>query len=369
MAERETDLRLKILYDNPNINVYSISKLNCIEDCEYEAWNTYNQKDRGMNGVWGILGGRMHDTLENIINNKAVKEDLLPAFYAELNDVEMLDLNFPKDRNGNNSIRDNYVSNIKHFCDTFVKPKGKYLTEKLVILKISETRYLIGYIDLIKENVNKTETIIDWKTSKNFDKDDLLHHGRQLVTYQLAEEQEGKEVYKTFWYMLKYVEVKFMGKARSNSKNETELCKILERRKLVSELKDHLEYDLYKIGYSEIDVEIMLQESIENNSLNNLPKDIISKYNIKPYVREYIIDDELKQETLDYINRIADIFESKSDNEDEWKPRNFVNEKGKEDIFKCLVLCNHRKTCKHIQKYLELKDLEKKNETTDEDLF
>jgi hypothetical protein len=369
MAIREEDERLKKLYNDPNINIYSISKLNTIDGCEYEAWNTYIQGDRGMDGVWGILGTRVHDVLENIMNDKATPDDLLPAFQAELNDLDMLDLQFPKDARGNDSIRDNYIANITHFCNNFSKPRGKYVTEKLVILKISDTRYVIGYIDLIKENDDDTITIIDWKTSSQFNTSDLLHHGRQLVTYALAEEQEGKKVKKVFWYMLKYVEVKYIGKAKANSKKETEITKVLERRKWVSELKDNIESDLNRLGYDEIDIEIMLNEAMQNNTLNNMPEEIRQKYKVKPYVREYVVTDELKQETLDYINRVADKFENKSKDESEWKPREFKKPNGKEDIFKCLVLCNHRKTCKYIKQFLELKDLEKTNNNTDDDLF
>mgnify|MGYP006922404431 CR=1 FL=1 len=54
-----------------------------------------------------------------------------------------------------------------------------------------------------------------------------------FVFYALAKEAEGFKVRDVSWIMLKYCEVKFMGKKRSNSKNKTEIVKVLNRGKLI----------------------------------------------------------------------------------------------------------------------------------------
>ena len=43
---------------------------------------------------------------------------------------------------------------------------------------------------------------------------------------------------------------------------------------------------------------------------NEIPSVLADRYKITPYVRVYPITDELKQETIDYLNRAADKFEA-----------------------------------------------------------
>ena len=108
------------------------------------------------------------------------------------------------------------IADMKHFCETFYPPKGKFKTEELVIYHLGRTlnpskdelnksdRYVQGYIDLIRENDDGTISIYDWKTSTKFSAADLLHHGRQLVFYALAKEAEGYTVKDVAWIFLKY---------------------------------------------------------------------------------------------------------------------------------------------------------------------
>lgn len=360
MATREKNERLQELFQAKK-NVYSISKLNTIDQCLYQAYRTYKLHDRGKNNVYGIMGGRIHDVLESIIHNELTEKDLIPALNNELADLAMLDIDFPKDFKGGTSIRDGWISDMKHFCNHFVRPNGEFTTEELVIYKVNDDRYVQGYIDLIRHNKDGSLSILDWKTSSQFSKDDLLEHGRQLIFYAMAKEQEGYKVRDVAWIMLKYVEVKFIGKARANSKKETEIVKVLSRRKIVSELRRYLENDLEKLGYGEVDIEIMLQIAEESNTLDNLPKEVQDKYSIKPYVRKYNLTDELREETLNYINSVADVFEGLGDKESDWKGVEIT----KKNSFFCSVLCSHGDKCPYLQKYFDTLQ----NTSEEEDLF
>lgn len=361
MGQREIDPRLQKLFDS-GVNLYSISKINTISQCLHQAYKTYILHQRGKDNVYGILGSRVHDTLEAIMNDETTEKDLLPALQAELDDMEMLGIDFPKDFKGGTSIRDGWISDMEHFCNNFVKPSGKFTTEELILLQLSENRWLQGYVDLIKHNNDSSISIYDWKTSSQFTKETLIEHGRQLVAYAIAKEKEGFKVKEVAWIMLKYVEVKFMGKARANSKKETLITKVLNRRKLVSELKDYIENDLYKLGYGEIDIDIMLSDAIKNNDIKLLPKEVQDKYSVKPYVRKYEVTEEIKQETLNYINRTADLFESLGKDEREWKGLKV----DKKNSFFCNCLCSHGHDCPYVKRYNDLLEL---NKTDDDDLF
>lgn len=340
----------------------------------YDAYLSYILRDKGLNSIYGVLGTRIHDVLEGIINGSAATKDLLPALDEELADLDMLGVEFPKDFKGNNVIRDNWIKDMTHFCKNFIPPKGEFSTEELVIYPLNENRYVQGYIDLIKHNKDGTISIYDWKTSGKFTKDDLLHHGRQLIFYAIAKEAEGFAVKELAWIMLKYCEVSFMGKKRSNSKELSPIVKVVSRRNLISELKSYIETDLISLGYDEVDIECMLFQALEENSFDCLPKEIQERYKVKPYVCKYPLTDELRQECLQYINSTADLFEGLDPTDGNNFPhREFIEltKQGKEkiDTFFCHELCSHRNTCKHIKTFDEFLKMNKETEDEHADLF
>jgi hypothetical protein len=141
------------------------------------------------------MGSKMHDVLEKLYNDNAKKEDLHTALVETLADMEMLGIEFPND-----AIRNNWTSDMKHFCLNFSKKDGKYLTEKGYLTEISPNLYIQGYIDL-QEIVKNAVDVIDFKTSSKFTKEDLLHKGRQLFGYKIMLEANGVEVRSVGWNM------------------------------------------------------------------------------------------------------------------------------------------------------------------------
>ena len=369
MATREKNEELQQLFEEGK-NVYSHSKLSTIDNCLYGSYLTYIKHEKGQNNIYALAGGKIHDALESIVNGDKDESCLLPTLNEELEDYEMLGIDFPKDRNGEDSIRKGWIANMTHFCNTFQKPKGKFITEEFLLLKVDDEHYLQGYCDLIKivDEKNKIVSVYDWKTSSQFSKEDLVHHGRQLVIYQMALEQLGYTVKECAWIMLKYCTIQYMGKKRANSKEESLIKKVCERKKIVQELKDDIEMRLINLGYDEVDIEIMLNEALVNNSLDGLPEEIQDRYRIIPYVRKYEVTDEIKEECINYIKSTSKLWEGLDGKESSYPPRKFtkLTKAGREvdDIFLCTNLCNH-KNCPYLRKYLDTKQ----NNTEDEDLF
>lgn len=348
-------------------HIYSISKLNTIADCEYEAGITYKKGCHGEDGIYGIMGTSVHDTLEAIMNDRATEADLLPALREELNELDMLGIEFPKDRKGEDSIRDRWVADMTDFCNSFVRPAGQFTTEEFFCYPFetengsdSADRYLQGYIDLKQIHKDGSVSVWDWKTSSKFQPQDLIHHGRQLVGYTIAMEKQGYRVRRAGWIMLKYAEVAFMGLARANSKKETEIKKVVQRSRLIYELRPYLEYHMAQDKYDELTIGLTLDQAEQSNDWSIIPESVRNRYLIKPWVWVYPITDQTKREFWNYCNQMADKFETMSDDEAEWKHRSFFKTskygKRQEDTFRCTVLCNHRKTCEPLQEYFELKD-------------
>lgn len=338
--------------------VVSISKLNTIADngCLYEGYLTYVLGKRGTDGIYGALGGIIHDKLQMIMEQQETRKCLLPALDETLKNLNMVGIDFPKDKSGGTAIKDSWLADMTHFCKNFIPPAGEFTTEEFCLLKVNEDLYLQGYIDLIQHHKDGSISIWDWKTSTNFKTSDLLHHGRQLVCYVMAKEAEGFRVRQAGWIMLKYVEVVFRGKARANSKGKTEIHKIVNRGKLVQELAPYLKKNLLDC-LDELSADVILEQAVKENDMTILPQNVQALYTIKPYVRKYEVTNELKQETFAYIEKNAAVFREKSDSASDWPPKPFYkygrNGRKIEDCFYCHSLCNHRNTCVYIKQHDE----------------
>ena len=346
MATREVSPVLQKLRADGN-TLYSYSKCNTIAQCPYQAYLTYIKRVKGTDSIYGLLGTVIHDTLEQIICGKATPQDLMPALNNELELASDFGIDFPKDMRGGTSIRDNWLRSMTHFIDHFESPQGQFTTEQLVVLPVAPKRYLQGYIDLIRRNDDGTVSVFDWKTSTQFKDAELVEHGRQLVLYALALEHQGLKVRDCAWIMLKYVQVEFDGFARSNAKQRTHIVKIMQRSKMYRDLASFVKSDMIACGYTPEMATEYTDEMIVRESLDVLPSDIRNHYKVSWYVRPYKITAELKQEAVDYVNRMADLFESKSKNASDWPPTEIT----KANSFFCNSLCSYGKICPYIRRY------------------
>lgn len=367
MAAREIDPRLEQLYNN-GAKVYSISKLNSLDGCLREAYYSYRDpnKPSRMSSIYGIMGGEIHEVLEDIYNDVGTPDQLLPAMLQELDNATLCGIEFPKDFKGEDTIRDNWVADMTHFCNHFEKLSGdNFITEELVLYQFGENRYMQGYIDLISivDKENKIVDIYDFKTSAKFKKADLVHHGRQLVFYAMAMENLGYTVRNIAWIMLKYVEISYMGYSRSNAKSKSKITKIVQRGKIAKELSSVVESMLYELGYGEIDIELMIDEFRKTNEFTSLPANVANQFSVKQYIAYYDYNAETQAETLAYINKKADAFEELWDKDmADWLPKDITDS----ESFYCNNLCSHRDICTALQKYNTLRELQN---IDDDDLF
>lgn len=343
MGQRVIAPELQALYDK-GAHVYSYSKLGTVHDCPYNAYLTYiKPRDQAQN-VYSYLGSVCHDVLEGIIEGKNTEADISPAIETGLEELDMLGVDFPKTRDGGNGIRDRWVSNMRCMARDWVSPKGKYEVEKLLILKLSEDRYLQGYADLIRILPDGRLQVLDIKTSSQFKDEDLLHYGRQLIAYTLALEQAGFTCCTPAWIMVKYCKVTY---ETGFGKRAKPAEKILDRCKVGYTLRATVRSKMKAAGYTSDEIERVTQAFIESNDVNDLPQDIRCQFRLITYVRPYPVTDELRKECIDYINETADDFEAMQESE-KWPAREIEDEKGNPNFF-CTNLCGHRKTCEYLR--------------------
>lgn len=329
MAERVIDPRLQELFDK-NIPVYSISRLNTFHHCPYEFYLHYCKGVEGRPNVWAELGGGIHDALEATVHGAemgVIKE----ALNKTLDDLDMRGIEFPLDPKGNPTLRANWIANMSMFAENFkgVNPNGNYETEQLIIYKTPRGHYVQGYIDLIQICNDGTLNIFDWKTSSDFKGGKLQEAGRQLILYALAKQQEGFDVKRIAWVMLKYCTITWPGVKKPRHKKA-------EWRNWVKAIEDPLNKMLIDRGIDDVDVDFMVQEAIENNSLSGIPKDVADKFELSVYVRDYELSDEIIEETLNYLDNTIEDIESRGEASENFESCDIMKES-----FYCASLCGY----------------------------
>ena len=355
MGERAEDKRITELQDK-GIELFSISKLDSINQCLYSAYLTYRLDNRGGNNIYAIMGSKLHDVLERMANGEADKSELIKAMTEELEDMDMLGINFP-----NEKIREGWIKDMEHFCKTFDFPKGrKFDTEQLFIYKTDDGHYVQGYVDLIKTKDDGTIEIYDHKSSSMYSSKDMDEHARQLLVYLLGKEQEGFKVSKIAWHFMKYVDVTYPYKGKIKTK-------IIERKKIGEEMSKYIELAMQEAGYDEFDVDLAVSITKQTNEFKGLPEQIKSAFYFRPCIVEYEITQEAIDECKKYIHDTIKKWESLADKDvNAYPPRKFyriqTNGKTVPDVFFCLSLCSHGHDCLYIHDYLEDHPLIQKEE-------
>lgn len=341
MAAREVAPALQKLFDE-GAEVYSISRLNCINQCQYQAYLSYIKNLPRKGNVWSNLGGKIHDALESCVKDGADESIIKDALKDELDNLEIMGMDFPLDRNGNPTIRENWIANMSRFASEFKTPKGEFETEQLILFHLKDNIWIQGYIDLIKHNKDNSIEIYDWKTSSQFDKKHLVEAGRQLILYALAKQEEGFEVKKIAWVMLKYC--KTVWKLKNGKDKE----KVSEWRNYIKDLRPVLEKKLDELGYDEVDIDVMIHQAITDNNMNSLPEEVRNQFKTSIYVRDYELTQEVVDECKKYIEDSIDIFHKCGTDEDNFSACDI----SKESYF-CSSLCDFKDSCKYWKDYAD----------------
>jgi len=331
------------------MQIWSISRLNSFNQCQYGYYKTYIEGDRGLGNIYSHLGSVSHDALEGYYNGLVSKEQVINSLENGLEEADMLDIKFP-----NELIADNWKKDMRHFVMNFSKLPKPLNTEEFLLFELAPDLWIQGYVDA-EEKDGELLNIYDWKTSSKFDKDKLLDAGRQLILYKVGRESEGKNVGKIAWCMLKYLYVCYTQK---NGKPKKVMC---NRGKWVKEFSKQtwLVKQFVELGMDEFEYQMLIDEAVLSNSIDNFPNEIKELLWFEDAFVEYDATEELIEETKQYIINTVTEIKSKSKKVEGWQPVE-INQK---NSFFCTHLCNHRKNCEYLKKFYDTL----KEDGTDED--
>lgn len=341
------------------VPVYSFSKLNSFNNCEYEYYNTYVLKNRGIDNIYTIMGTTIHEGIEGIYDQTKDINKFKEEFENKLMESELVGVTFP-----NEKIGDSWKADNRHFLENFNKLDTKIIQEKLIVFEIAEGIWLQGYIDgILPSDKGKPYVHVnDWKTSSKFAGKKLTESGRQLLMYKVGLEKVSNfKVDRLTWFMVKYI---YVCNTQKNKKVKKKMC---NRGKWVKDMRKQLEKDLLGLGIEEFEIEILLDAAVKNNNIKELPQQVQNKYWIEDCFVEYEATEERIEELINYvINTVAAINNKNPGDEKEWKPREITQF----DSFYCSTLCGHRKTCKFYKEFLDKNsDKFKKKDKDDEFSF
>lgn len=267
--------------------LWSWSRVNCTHNSLYEYYLKYiaREKEDRADSIYTVTGGISHDIIEKFYSGEITKEQMLEEF----NDgwtvaFDIGDLKFNRsDSEKNNDIADKYYKNLEHFFKNHTVLPRKVALEQFVTIQIGDEWYQ-GYIDALTTDENGNYIIIDWKTSSLYVGEKAKNECGQLVLYAMALHQKGipYENIRICWNFLKYVNVlcekpQYINLKWTTAKGEEKVKEKLDKTKLTSTLKASVKALLKDAGISKEEIESLVIEMEEKNSIDMLPESVKSK--------------------------------------------------------------------------------------------
>lgn len=293
---RKSKQELEKLKQKYNVNeLWSWSKYNTYKTDKYGYFLKYIKKikeDR-KDGIYAISGGIAHEIIEDYYEKNISNEEMLKKYEDKLFEFNLAELKYDRtDEEKNEKIANKYEACLKHFFKHHIKIDSKVQIEKF--LSISIDKFLFqAYLDAVhvevRDNIKKI-IITDWKTSSLYVGEKINKEMGQLVLYAEGIRQKLNipiENIVARWNFLKYVEVEYT-QAKGDIKT-----RIILRNEIASKLTSNIKMWLKKGSYSEKNIELYLDKINNTNSLDCLPKEILSKFKINDCYVEIPLSEEV----------------------------------------------------------------------------
>lgn len=304
---RATQEQLKELKEKYGVDrLYSWSRLNLYNSDPYSYLLRYIKHidgDRGDNS-YSFFGTRIHDMLEGFYKGEYNNETMVEKFNDDILIQELAHIKFHSNEEMNNSIKENYITCIKHFLGEYEKDDNAML-EQFIYGKIGNG-VIMGYVDKM-HILDNILYIDDYKASTIYKGDKIENEKGQLYMYAiLVNQMRGIPLsqMRLRWNFLKYVIVDY------EQINGKIIQTTIKRNEIGTSLTAKITTWLKRKGYSEDDINIYLaevkrlneEEYKDKGCLSILPIDIQNKFNI----HDAEVEVEINQKDIDnFIKNIS----------------------------------------------------------------
>jgi len=399
-------------------DLWSYSKVSSYNQCHWLFKLKYIDKIKveGDN-IYTWFGSVAHNIIQGFYDGLYQYDQMIDEFNSKVIEWQLLDdqkLKFNSDKE-----RDGYIENLRHYFQHTESFPYKVENEKPVIAVFDgiEKYVFQGYIDSVYMDDEGVLNIVDYKTSSisGFSGKKLLEKARQLIIYAIGIMQFKKiplDKIRIRFDMMKYCNISYKqrnGKdkvtkserrtwvahiANNLRKDLEDIPKTIEKlekdieklerkmnkKKITDEEKETLSKQIEDIQnminelkphcYNVIEINQMVEDAINANSLNNMPKFIQEKYRVSNcYIDIELTQDIITEFTEELIKTLDEIVTAmKQEDHDEAFKRGYIDEK---ESYYCNVLCDMREYCKYYKEYKEHSAmfLDKKEQMSDEELL
>lgn len=431
MAERKSKEELNKIKKEYNVSeLYSWSKYNLWKTDTYSWFLKYvlRKKEDRKDSIYGASGSIVHDLMEEFYLGNIKYQDLKNEYEDKIFELEFSGYKFDRtNEEKNKKISDKYNYCNKHFLENFKPIKGnKIELEKFLLIKVSKFLFQ-GYSDFEhQENIDGRNKIVitDFKTSTIYKGKKIEKERGQLLLYALGKIQEGWKIEDVIirWLFTKYVSVRVPIKDsfryREISRHEigkslkasvlSQLKKIkkytekecedivnsiiksdsiddidneikiyiedIDRKKDNTIKKTYISKTLKTLKninkYSEMEIDMLVDEMIETNSINCMPQEIKDIFVIRDcYVEIPFNKNDIKQLQIDIVKSIVEMTKKQIQYKENNDDSIFFSEINKENEYFHAVLSGYSpKIHKPYKEYLDNLNMFKEHSDIEEDL-
>lgn len=303
-------------------DIFSWSKYKTYKDDKYSYYLKYIKKakpDR-LDGIYAVSGGQIHECIEEFYQGKLDHKGMFDKYEDLIFDNTMAGLKYDRtDDEKNEKIGNKYEDCIRHFLLNHNKIPYDIKLEEFISIVVNDILFQ-GYIDAFhieqRDGVNKV-IVTDWKSSSLYKGEKYEKEKGQLLLYIEGIHQKGVPYENIIgrWNFLKYVDVTV---TQANGKQKV---RQLERHNYAEKLATTIKMWLKKSSEFDGDIDTVIEECIENNSLGNLPSDVKDKFIVNdcyveiPFTEQDIID--LKNDIIETVNEIRETTKQYNETQDE----------------------------------------------------
>lgn len=299
--DRETMESLKKKYDVDRL--WSFSRWNTYMEHKWLYRIKYIEKKKVGNNIYGHFGTICHDIIQGLYDGEHTYEEMPMLFNIAKSEWEADNkgMLFPTEKSGKN-----YFAALEHYFENTVVEPYKIVNEQPVIFTDKypngDNMVFIGYVDSMYQDDEGITHLVDYKTSSKagFTGKKLKESSRQLQLYALAISQYFNiplEKINLRFDMMKYVEVEYLQKNGKWSSSKQ------QRNEWVEKSSKKIEKALLDIGYDVFEIEDMIVEASNDNSLESLPTEVQERFRVKNWYVDVPVDVEeankFKQHLLD----------------------------------------------------------------------
>lgn len=271
------------------------------------------------------------------------------------------------DAEKNERIANKYENCVRHFFQNHNVIEQPHRIEHFITIRICDDIVLQGYIDFLftekylDDNGNEKTRIriVDWKTSTRYSGKKIDQESGQLLIYAEGIRQAlgiPLEDIICEWNFLKYVTVTY------EQKNGKKKDRYIERNVIGESLVNTAKMWLKEFGYED-DIDFFVDKMVLENTLDYLPEEVRSKFEIKDcYVQVPLSEEkigELKSDIADTIHEFREKEKEYKETEDEML---FWQDVTDADAFRLATISSYsRKLHKPYDVYLKEQEMFKMN--------